>query len=597
MKKSIIPVRKNGEFLADPVLCSTYMVQKAVEARLQQRMRLSTQTGVLQFLLSQANTSRGMFETAAIAAKLNNSEGKKVNVRRKFRPIKTVKELSGSGRNYCNPVEAAANPYKEDVIDLGFDYSEVLTSFNESELRLAGMGEMMSEAMTTQFIRDLIAFENTFAAVVVKRLLAGDLIGNFKDGSTSKDLPLYLANGQALNPSGMVYMNQWLSEVGISDMPALIGGSLVQAYDQVRKVASANLNGFDPSLSGNVTTITDYSVPNVFGDADAALMIAPGAVQFFQYNLHQGDFMAQENDPNSRRYLLTSPFTGITWDAYWQRVRNCDTGDWQWVITASLIWDLVGLPACWSDDACMDGVRDVFRVNIVCSDDGVCNIDRGESCIDAVNLPLHPTTVEFPPASVLCTQPARLLLNTSRIVNGRVHSLSTASTGDALGVQIGGSTFSFDNPITLGAAPGAASLNTALIEALGNAGVVTRSVFSGTTLVDIVTEDSIANIELIISGAANIEFTTVQYANICRVTSTLRPSTGATSTSLRIVHAAIDTTGAPTAAIAQTDATGYFADFFVFGETPWTFGAAIAVTYTDSGSQTDTESTILCADV
>ena len=597
MKKSIIPIRKNGELLADPVLCSTYMVQKAVEARLQNRMRLSTQTGVLQFLLSAANTSRGMFETAAIAAKLNNAEGKKVNVRRKFRPIKTVKELTGGGRNYCAPVEGCANPYKEDVIDLGFDYSEVLTCFAESDLRLAGMGEMMTDAMSEQFIRDLIAFENTFAAVVVKRILGGDLIGNFKGGDLVKDLPLYMANGQAVNPAGLVYLNQWLSEVGVSDMPALVGGSLVQAYDQVRRVASANLNGFDPSLTPALTTIADYSVPNVFGDADHALLIVPGALQLFTYNLHKGEFMKQENDPNSRRYLLTSPFTGLTWDAYWQRVRNCDTGDWEWRITASLIWDIVGLPACWSDDACMDGVRDVFKVKIVCSDDGVCNIDRSESCIDAVNLPLHPNTIEFPPASVLCAQPARLILNTSHIDNARVHSLSTSSTGSAIGINIGGSTISFDTPIVLGGAPGAALLKTALIDAIGSAGVVTRAIFNVTTLVDIVTDDSIAGVTLIVAGAADIEFTTDQYANVCRVTSTMRPSTGATNTSLKIVHAGIDTTGAPTAAIAQTDATGYFEDFFVFNETPWTFGAAIAVTYTDSAAQTDTESTILCADV
>lgn len=596
-KKATIPVRKNGEFLSDPVLCSTYMVNKAIEARLQQRMRLSTDTGVLQFLTGVANKSRGMFDTAAIEAKLNNPEGKKVIVRRKFRPIKTTKEISGKGRNYCAPVEGCANPYKEDVIDLGFDYSEVLTCFDESELRLAAVGEPMSAAMTEQFIRDLVTFENTFAAVVVKRLLAGDLVGNFKGGATSKDLPLYSANGQSINPAAMVYLNQWMTEVGVSDLPALIGGSLVGAYDQVRGTASANLNGFDPSLASRITTITDYSVPNVFGDADAALLIAPGAVQLFTYNLHQGEFMAQENDPNSRRYLLVSPFTGLTWDAFWQRQRKCGTGDFEWVITASLIWDLVGLPACWSDDACMAGVRDVWKVNIICSDAGVCEIDRAESCLDAVNLPLAPNTIEFPPASVLCTQPARLILNTSHITNGRVHSLSTASTGDAIGVQIGGSVINFETPITLGAAPGAASLNTALIAALGSAGVVTRSVFSVTTLVDIVTDDAIPSIELIISGAANIEFTTTQYANICRVTSTMRPSTGATNTSLRIVHAAIDTTGAPTAAIAQTDATGYFADFFVYNETPFTFGAAIAVTYTDSASQTDTENTILCADV
>lgn len=596
-KKSIVPVRQHGELLADPILCSTYAVVKAAEAIAQKRMRLSTNTGVLQFLLSGENTSRGMFDTSAISAKLNNPEGKKVNVRRKFRPIKTTKTLTGGKRNYCAPVDGCANPYKEDVIDLGFDYSEVLTCFNESELRLAGPGELMSTATAEQFARDLIAFENTFAAVVVKRILGGGLVGNFKDGSTIKDLPLYLSNGQALNPSGMVYLHQWLSEVGISDMPALVGGSLVGAYDQVRNVASPNLAGFDPSLSPKITTITDYSVPNVFGDADHALVIVPGALQLFQYNLHQGEFMAQENDPNSRRYLLTSPFTGITWDAFWQRERNCDTGDFEWRITASLIWDVVGLPDCWSDDACMDGVKDVFKVNIVCSDAGVCEIDRSEPCIDAANLPLNPNTMEFPPASVLCAQPARLILNTSHITNGRVHSMSTASTGDAIGVQIGGSTISFDTPITLGDAPGAALLKTALIDAIGSAGVVTRAVFSVTTLVDIVTDDSIAGIELIISGAANIEFTTAQYTNMCRVTSTMRPSTGATNTSLRIVHAAIDTTGAPTAAIAQTDATGYFADFFVFNETPFTFGAAITVTYTDSASQTDTEATILCADV
>lgn len=596
-KKSIIPIRRNGELLADPILCSAYMVQRAAEAIAQRRMRLSSNTGVLQFLLSNANTSRGMFDTAAISNKINNTEGKKIAVRRRFRPIKTVGNYAGGVMDYCAPIAACANPYTEDVIDLGYQYSDVLTCFSEADLRLAGMGETISSAAAEQFSRDLISYENTFAAIVVKRILAGDLIGNFKDGDLIKDLPLYLANGQAINPAGMVYLNQWLSEVGISDMPALVGGSLVGAYDQVKMVASPHYAGFNPDLTPSITAITDYNVPNVFGDADHALVIVPGALQLFTFNQHQGEFMNMENDPNSKRYLLTSPFTGMTYDAFWTRQRNCVTGDWEWVIRASIIWDVVGLPACWSDDVCMTGVRDVFKVNIVCSDAGVCEIDRSESCIDATNLSLQPNTTEYPVAAVLCAQVARLLLNTSHLTNGRVHSLSTASTGDAIGVDIGGTTFNFATPITLGDAPGAALLNTALIAALGSAGVVTRSVFSVTTLVDIVTDNAIPSIELIISGAANIEFTMTQYANICRVVSTMRPSTGATNTSLRIVHAAIDTTGAPTAAIAQTDATGYFADFFVFNETPWTFGAAITVTYTDSASQTDTEATILCADV
>ena len=77
--------------------------------------------------------------------------------------------------------------------------------------------------------------------------------------------------------------------------------------------------------------------------------------------------------------------------------------------------------------------------------------------------------------------------------------------------------------------------------------------------------------------------------------SLVRPSTGATSTSLRIVHGGIDTTLALGAAIGQTDAIGIAEDFFVVAETPWTFGNAITVTYTDSASQTDTESGILCS--
>ena len=246
----------------------------------------------------------------------------------------------------------------------------------------------------------------------------------------------------------------------------------------------------------------------------------------------------------------------------------------------------------------MTGVRDVFRVKVVCDDTGVCEIDRTESCIDATTLPLAPNAVVFPAASIQCAQPARLILNTASVPTLRVHSLSTASTGDALGIDVGGSTLSFDTPITLGTAPGAAALQAAIIDKIGSSGLFVSAVFSTpNTLVTIVTDGDIANIELVIAAAANLEFTTVQYTDACHVTSILRPSTGATSSTLRIVNGTVDTTIAPTALIAQTDAVGTAQDFYVFAETPWTFGAALTVTYTDSASKTDIDATVLCADV
>jgi len=339
--------RVNGDFLPDPILCSAYMVQRAAEMEAQGRMRLSANTGFLRWLISPANTSRGLFDASAIEAKLNNPDGQKILVRRRFRPIKTVKALTGNARNYCAPITGAANPFKEDVVNLGFDYSEILMKFNESDLRLAGMGSPISEAQAEVFARELIAFENTFGALVMKRILAGDLVGNFKDGDTVKDLPLYLANGMAVNPTGNVLMHQWMSEVGLSDMPLLVGGSLVNAYAKVRQTASANLAGFNPALADEVETIYDLSVGQVLGDPDDALLIAPGALHMFTYNLHKGEYMKQEStSTESKRYRLGSPYTGIEWDAYWQRKRNCDTGEWEWQITLSLVWDIVGLPEC-----------------------------------------------------------------------------------------------------------------------------------------------------------------------------------------------------------------------------------------------------------
>jgi hypothetical protein len=373
---------------------------------------------------------------------------------------------------------------------------------------------------------------------------------------------------------------------------------LVQAFDAVRSFASPHQEGFDPAKTAGLQTIVDYSVPNVLGDADNAIIAAPGALQLFTYNMHKGEFVRNEDDPNTRRYILVSPFTGIAWDAYWVRSRNCDTGDWEWVITLSLIWDVVGLPDCWSDDECMTGVKDVWKVKIVCDDMGVCEMDRSESCIDAANLPLAVDGIQFPPASVLCAQPARLILNTSQILNARRHALSTASTGDAIGLQFGGTTLNFETPITLGTLGGSTALNAAIQAAIGTAGVVVSGTFSTpNTTVAIITDGTVSGVELIIAAAANLEFTTTTIAKACRVTSTLRPSTGATSTSLKVVHASgsIDVTGAPTAAFTQTDSEGFFADFFILGETPFTFGNPIVVTYTDSAGQTDTETAALCS--
>ena len=597
MKKHAFPTIKHGDFLSDPILCSAYMVQRAIEASQQGRMGLSMQTGVLQFLLSDRNRNAGMFDARAIEAKLNNPDGKKVLVRRKFRPIRTTKEITGSPRNYCPPDAEPAAPPKEDVIQLGYDYSELLMRFSESQLRTAGVGETIAESVAEEFARSFVAHENTFAAVVVKRILTGGLIGNFKNGTAIKDLPLYLANGKALNPVAMVYLNQWLSEVGVNDSPALIGGSLVQAYNSVRSFASPHQDGFNPARGAlDVEAITDYNVPNVLGNADHAIVAAPGALQLFTYNMHKGEFVSKENDPNTRRYRIVSPFTGIEWDAYWVRSRNCDTGDWEWSIYLSLIWDVVGLPACWSDDACMAGVTDVWKVNVVCEDSGVCDIDRGEACIDAANLPLAVDTVSFPASATLCAQPCRLILNTQQILNARRHDLSSSSTDAVIGINFGGSTLNFETPITLGDLAGSTALKAAVQTAIGSAGVVVAGTFSSpNTTLSIITDGSVAGVELIIDDAANIELTTTTIAKACRVTSTLRPSTGATSSSLRVVHGAIDVTGAPTAAFTQTDSVGIFSDFFVLGETPFTFGNTITVTYTDSASCTDTESAALCS--
>ena len=597
MKKTgRFPVRKHGELLSDPIACSTYMVIKAAEAIQRNRMMLSADTGFLRFLLSDRNRMSGMFDTQAIDNILNNTEGKKMNVRRRFRPIRTVRELAGTGRNYCPPIGDCTNPFVEDKIELGYDFWQELMCFSESDLREAGMGEMVSTATADEFARALLATENTLAGLVSKRITSGGLIGKFKGGDTIRDLPLYLSNGKALNPLAQVLINQWLTEVGVSGAPALLGGTLVNAYEPIRRFASPHQEGFDPSKAAEIETITDLGIASALGNDDHAILIAPGALQMFTWNMHKGKFVAKETDPNRRRYLLTSPFTGITYDALWLRRPNCNTGDWEWVIYIGLIWDIVGLPTCWSADECMTGVLDVWKVNLVCDDTGICETPKIESCLDVPNLPLVPNNVLFPPAAVQCAQPCRLILNTQQVLNARRHALSTASTDAVIGLNFGGSTLNFATPITLGTLQASTDLKAAVQAAIGTAGVVVSGTFSSpNTTMAIITDGTIAGVELIIDDAANIELTTTTIAKACRVTSTLRPSTGATSTSLRVVHGGIDVTGAPTAAFTQTDSEGIFSDFFVLGETPFTFGDNITVTYTDSAACTDTEVAALCS--
>jgi len=592
-------MQTHGEdLLANPIACTQYMVVKAVEAKLRKRMMLSNQTGLLQFLLSPGNKAAALFDAREIERILENPQGRKMVIRRTFRPIKTFADVGTKSRDYCAPVNAENEPKKEQVSELGFDFHGTLMSFKDSMMRKAPKDDTIAQEMADIFIRKLIAFENTFAATVTKRILSGNLVGNFKDGSTVKDLPLYQNNLNAVNPVAAVMMNQWMQEVGLSDTPVLVGGTMVSAYPQIRKIASPNLAGFDPSRMDDIMTIGDLSVPGYYGttEPDVALMIAPGALQLFTRPTHIGEFVANENDPNSRRYLLTSPFTGLTWDAYWKRGRECANGDFEIEIELSLIWDVLGLPSCWSDDACMAGVKDVWKVNIVCDDTTICDIDRSTICLDVENLPLNPDTIVTDPSSVLCANPASLILNISEMTNARQHTVATASTDAVIGLVFGGSTLNFLTPITLGDAPGAAALKLAVQAAIGMGGVVVASSFSTpNTTLTIITDDSIAQVELIVDDAANIELATTVIAKACRVKSIVAPSTGATSSTLRIVHAAIDTTLAFGAAIAQTDAVGIAEDFFVTGETPWTFGAATTVTYTDSASQTAVRSGVLCS--
>lgn len=551
---------------------------------------------LLKFLISPTNRQRGMFDFNSIQAQLDRGDGKRYRVIRNFYPHKKITDFGLGERNYCGTGGDCNNPYKQDTVEIGYSYASPVLCVDQNEWRT--IVENGAKHLDDRVMEHFRSMEEAFHAIVSKRVVTGGFVGKFGNGQDEAEIPLIMANGKAVNPVGEIVINKLLTESMVNDSAVLVGGDIANAYPVLRGIAAANVfQGFDVTRQqGTTPVIYDSMIPQGLGDTDKALLIRPGALQLFTHNRHKGGFV-DTDDPNSKRYTMISPFTGLEWDVIWTRTRDCDTGDFKWSLQYAIDWDVVGIPACWTDDSTLQGITDVFKVKVVCSDDGVCDLDRYTGRYDIDLVPVAKGTLTDKEGYEVCNAGAcKVVLNTRKYVNMRRHALSTTSTDEAVGIVIDGVAYNFADPITLGSTGAATLLAAAIQDVLGSNGIVTANGFAtSTTTVSLFTADTIVQIELVLDGTNNVEFTSVPYAKVCRVTTDAYASAGATVSSITITDGTTTITGAATAAVTGvTGIEGKKGDFFAYGSPAIAFAAQITATVTDSSSCTSTATGYLC---
>jgi hypothetical protein len=303
-----------------------------------------------------------------------------------------------------------------------------------------------------------------------------------------------------------------------------------------------------------------------------------GAIQLVTAARHQGEF--QYEDPTHMRSTLVDPFYGLTHDVmmYTQVCGN----EIKRFLQFGIAFDVIGVPACWTEDCQFEGMKDVFCYTVVCNDDSFCDLDDpcGEVLVKA---PVDRSCAIPVACEVACRANFGINCGTYNIHSGDLTGTSV------LAFSVNGINYNLSQAYDLTDATASAAFLAELKVLLGGVNgvyVVSGSFAAATTSLVVVTGTNITSIEFVDGQGAEVALDVVT-EDLLHVYDFSTPSTGATISDLSW---AITTSGASfngakgVAILAEAGIYGNYDNYFA---EPATHGGVFTLTITDSSSCTN----------
>jgi|GEM_PF-7130945 len=515
-----------------------------------ERSRPGANNGLLSFLVDTMDVVSPGFAVGNIQLGLDMGDGKKHVVIRTFTPRLGAQTENGIF-DFCGEGGEEIR-YKVDAVTIDKETISKKMMIDQEYIRCIKEGSEKVKADTiAQFLRlHLDAFGRQVAAEFKSKH-----VGKFakSEGLACKDIPLLLSGGLVPSPMANIQIDEDMMQAEIGIVPTLIGGTRLNAYRNLMKIASANL-GTDVSLFGQEFVIyrdTNFETahPNGF------YAIVPGAIKLVTAAYNKGEFA--DTDEMYFRDTVIDPWYGIEHDIF-IHVKKCKKQGTETTIQFITNWALVGYPDCWSEDADFNGVNDVYCYTAICSDAGACGMENGIS--PAANIP---NELEDCNAYETCEVNCRALFVSD--CSEKALFIQTGLTGDVYAVDISGLVINL--PATYNAATtlGSAALVLAIRNALSAFGVVLQvSGFfaAGATTLHVVTDTSVATFGVIRNAGQTVVFTrTVQYLQ--HVVDQSTPSGNATSYTLNWVPPfGLPFSGLPMDSINEAGHFGVMGNFY-----------------------------------
>lgn len=539
----------------------------------------SNKNGMIQFLLSDANTSAATVKLGPITT-INKGNGKVYKMSRDWFPRQSF--TGAEGLQYC-PTDGKKAYIYSDEVEITKRTTSKPIEIDDELMRCIRMGKAeYTNKFYAEYVRThLNKLAQDVAAVAA--LKAGNFVKCACDDApvTCKNLPLFFSSvGLGVNPVGQFVLDRDMKNADIVNDFVLIGGGLLDFYMGAKQLASGNQLGFDASLQQVTNSI--FFDPNLslsLGSPNKILAVSLGAMQLITYARHKGEFV--HNTEYQKRTTVVDPFYDIEHDLLIS-IEDCGN-EVKMYMQIETTWDVIGLPDCaFQDDCLYDGVKDVFCYTVVCADTQFCDVDS-------------PCGVAGAPGvsnAVFCASATECEVN----CNAQFYSECServlfvgANRGDttASGMIINGLVVSAGGVFNLNTEAGGNAFIAAMQAALAAFGSIV-SVSGGwdgsATDVHIVTDSTVLTVFIIIDGGANIDMVrTVQ--SLVHVWSTSTASTNATLTDLSWTTPAATFNGAPTASILNE--AGYYGtmqDFYAIVAE----GGAYQLAITDSSACADT---------
>jgi hypothetical protein len=542
----------------------------------------SPNIGFLQLLVSSANKSASQVQLGNVQA-VDRGDGKVYKVTRRFFP--RLAQSTNTTLEYCPTDGKVVKPLFDEVEITNRTVSDKIKIDDELIRCIKESRADYQNSYVNEVLRNHI---NRLGKEVATIAATGGFIGSFvkcdcDDAAvTSKNLPLFLSNGLAINPVGESILDSDRKQAEIEQQLILVGSTLLDQYRKARQIASGNDAGFDTSLLDISRSIFyDSNLPAAMGNPDAIVAMVPGALQLITYAKNKAQFTYDFED--QMRTTVVDPWLGIEHDVV-MSYNKCGA-EIELYIQFETNWALVGKPKCWAEQDCLfDGVLDVFKYVVVCADTGYCDI---VPACGAAGSPT-PTDAAFCESADICEEPCQAQFF-SREIEGEGFVGEDIDVADAIAIQINGLPISLGGTFDTGTEAGANGFIAAVQAALASFGSI-YSVSGGWDGVDnmdiaIIADSTVTSIVIVSATGTDVALP-VNTVNLLNVYDASQASTGATITNLAWTIPTIGSfNGAPSASIVGTVGLyGTYGSYFVLS----TLTGSYQLITTDSVACTDT---------